>query len=115
MDYEQSARAKVRSGPRHAVRKRDDKVQGTKGKPSKTSQKAMLSRALQKANTAVQLDNAQNVGSARIAYMDACDLLQQVLQKTSSEEDKQKLEAIVGSPTFLYPSPIECPAVAANY
>lgn len=55
----------------------------------------MLSRALQKANTAVQLDNAQNFEGAREAYAEACDLLQQVLSKTTADEDKRKLEAIV--------------------
>lgn len=55
----------------------------------------MLSKALQKANTAVQLDNAQNFEGARASYLEACELLQQVLQKTSSEDDRRKLEAIV--------------------
>ena len=59
------------------------------------SQKAMLSKALQKANTAVQLDNAQNPEGARDAYSEACELLQQVLQRTGGEEDRKKLEAIV--------------------
>ncbi|CAI4215017.1 unnamed protein product [Parascedosporium putredinis] len=54
----------------------------------------MLSKALQKANTAVQLDNAQNFEGARASYLEACELLQQVLQKTSSEDDRRKLEAI---------------------
>ncbi|KAF4475503.1 Translation factor GUF1 [Colletotrichum fructicola Nara gc5] len=54
----------------------------------------MLSRALQKANTAVQLDNAQNFEGARQAYAEACELLHQVLARTSTEEDKRKLEAI---------------------
>ncbi|KAK2001551.1 MIT domain-containing protein [Colletotrichum falcatum] len=58
------------------------------------SQKAMLSRALQKANTAVQLDNAQNFEGARHAYAEACDLLHQVLARTSTDEDRRKLEAI---------------------
>ena len=66
-----------------------------RGKPSKSSQKAMLSKALQKANTAVQLDNAQNFEGARLCYLDACGLLQQVLSKTASDEDQRKLEAIV--------------------
>lgn len=61
------------------------------------SQKAMLSRALQKANTAVQLDNAGNIEGAREAYAEACGLLQQVLLKTPGEEDKRKLEAIVSA------------------
>lgn len=62
------------------------------GKPP--SQKAMLSRALQKANTAVQLDNAQNLEGARLAYAEACDLLQKVLTRTTGDENKRKLETI---------------------
>ncbi|KAI2640185.1 hypothetical protein GGS21DRAFT_537886 [Xylaria nigripes] len=54
----------------------------------------MLSRALNKANTAVQLDNAQNYGAARDAYIDACELLQQVTARTNGEDDRKKLEAI---------------------
>ncbi|KAL7623499.1 hypothetical protein AAE478_007182 [Parahypoxylon ruwenzoriense] len=61
---------------------------------NKPSQKAMLSKALTKANAAVQLDNAQNYGAARESYLEACDLLQQVLARTSGEEDQRKLEAI---------------------
>lgn len=55
----------------------------------------MLSRALQKANTAVLLDNAQNFEGAMEAYGDACKLLQQVMIRSSGEEDKRKLDAIV--------------------
>ncbi|UPL04007.1 hypothetical protein LCI18_014941 [Fusarium solani-melongenae] len=76
-------------------RSRSGKSSHDKGRgPKPPSQKAMLSRALQKANTAVQLDNAQNFEGAREAYAEACDLLQQVLQKTTADEDKRKLEAI---------------------
>lgn len=64
------------------------------------SQKAMLSKALQKANTAVQLDNAQETEAARTAYLEACDLLQHVLQRTPGDDDKKKLEAIVSSPIY---------------
>ena len=60
------------------------------------SQKAMLSKALQKANHAVLLDNAQNFEGAIIAYTDACALLQQVMQRSSGDEDRKKLEAVVG-------------------
>ncbi|EME80737.1 uncharacterized protein MYCFIDRAFT_87510 [Pseudocercospora fijiensis CIRAD86] len=56
--------------------------------------KAMLSKALQKANTAVLLDNAQNYEGALEAYSDACDLLTQVMERTSGEDDKRKLDAI---------------------
>lgn len=59
------------------------------------SQKAMLSRALQKANAAVKLDNAQNFTGARSAYTEACHLLEQVLQRTTAQDDQRKLEAIV--------------------
>lgn len=73
------------------------------GAQKPTSQKAMLSRALQKANTAVQLDNAQNFEGARQAYGEACELLQHVLQRTSADEDKRKLEAIVRWPLAWVP------------
>lgn len=55
----------------------------------------MLSRALQKANTAVLLDNAQNFEGAMEAYADACHLLHQVMRANPREEDKQKLRDIV--------------------
>jgi MIT (microtubule interacting and transport) domain len=61
------------------------------------TQKTMLSRALQKANTAVLLDNAQNFEGAIDAYADACHLLQQVMQGSTGGEDRKKLEAIVGA------------------
>ncbi|KAI1463938.1 uncharacterized protein F4812DRAFT_453276 [Daldinia caldariorum] len=54
----------------------------------------MLSKALAKANAAVQLDNAQNYAAARDSYLEACDLLQQVLARTNGAEDRRKLEAI---------------------
>ena len=75
-----------------------------KSRPSKPSQKAMLSRALQKANAAVKLDNLQDIAGARNAYGEACELLQQVLQRTSAQEDKRKLEAIVSIPSLNRPS-----------
>ncbi|KAF1949317.1 hypothetical protein CC80DRAFT_429547 [Byssothecium circinans] len=56
--------------------------------------KTMLSRALQKANTAVLLDNAQNFEGAVQAYGDACKLLQQVMIRSSGEEDRRKLDSI---------------------
>jgi len=56
--------------------------------------KAMLSKALQKANTAVLLDNAQNYEGALEAYGDACELLGQVMNRTSGDDDKRKLDAI---------------------
>lgn len=61
--------------------------------------KTMLSRALQKANTAVLLDNAQNFEGAMEAYEDACKLLQQVMIRSSQDEDRRKLDAIVSGPS----------------
>ncbi|KAL8669064.1 MAG: hypothetical protein Q9168_006334, partial [Polycauliona sp. 1 TL-2023] len=58
------------------------------------SQKAMLSKALQKANHAVLLDNAQNFEGAMKAYGDACALLQKVMLRSSGDEDRRKLEAV---------------------
>jgi hypothetical protein len=55
----------------------------------------MLSKALQKANTAVLLDNAQNIEGAVQAYSEACNLLQQVMMRSSGDEDRRKLETIV--------------------
>lgn len=75
----------------------DDGYQGT---PPRTRErrekdkKTMLSRALQKANTAVLLDNAQNYEGAMEAYGDACKLLQQVMIRSSGEDDRRKLDAI---------------------
>jgi MIT (microtubule interacting and transport) domain len=64
-------------------------------KHRRPSQETMLSRALQKANTAVLLDNAQNFEGAMEAYADACHLLQQVMRGSTRDEDKKKLKAIV--------------------
>ncbi|KAK5198110.1 hypothetical protein LTR92_002355 [Exophiala xenobiotica] len=58
------------------------------------TQKTMLSKALAKANTAVLLDNAQNIEGAIEAYDEACDLLQQVLVRSSDLDDRKKLSAI---------------------
>lgn len=58
------------------------------------SQKAMLSKALQKAKHAVLLDNAQNFEGAIDAYGDACALLQSVMQSSSGDEYRMKLESV---------------------
>ncbi|KAH2985213.1 hypothetical protein KXW58_008825 [Aspergillus fumigatus] len=59
------------------------------------SQKAMLSKALQKANTAVLLDNAANFEGAMEAYNDACQLLQLVmLRSNGGEDERMKLQEI---------------------
>ncbi|KAJ5964649.1 uncharacterized protein N7479_004525 [Penicillium vulpinum] len=59
------------------------------------TQKVMLSKALQKANTAVLLDNAANFEGAMEAYTDACNLLQLVmLRSNGGDEEKLKLQEI---------------------
>ncbi|OAX83821.1 hypothetical protein ACJ72_01822 [Emergomyces africanus] len=58
------------------------------------SQKTMLSKALQKANAAVLLDNATNYEGAIDAYTDACQLLQHVMHHSDGNDEKQKLEEI---------------------
>lgn len=66
------------------------------------TQKAMLSKALQKANTAVLLDNAANFEGAIEAYQDACQLLQIVMVRSSGTDDeKSKLQEIVSCPSFF--------------
>lgn len=97
--------------PRGHSRDHSGKSSRDMGKPraqKNPSQKAMLSRALQKANTAVQLDNAQNFEGAREAYAEACELLQQVLDRTPGDEDKRKLEAIVSLGSKSDPEFVVC-------
>lgn len=62
---------------------------------SKSTSKTMLASALQRANTAVTLDNAENYEGAMEAYTDACLLLGQVMVRTNTEEDRKRLRAIV--------------------
>ncbi|KAJ8059874.1 hypothetical protein OCU04_011503 [Sclerotinia nivalis] len=75
-------------------RSRAEKSSSSSRSSKQPSQKAMLSKALQKANTAVLLDNAQNYEGAMQAYSEACNLLQQVMARSSGDEDRRKLEAI---------------------
>ncbi|EGP86457.1 uncharacterized protein MYCGRDRAFT_109842 [Zymoseptoria tritici IPO323] len=95
----QPAQAEYRQSSRNSVsgqRARSSAESSNRRSREKTEKdkKAMLSKALQKANTAVLLDNAQNYEGALEAYGDACDLLQQVMERTSGATDKQKLDAI---------------------
>ncbi|KAK4123924.1 hypothetical protein N657DRAFT_681038 [Parathielavia appendiculata] len=64
-------------------------VQKTQGIPKI----AMLSKALQKAKTAVELDDTQNLEGAIRAYAVVGAMLQQVLLRTSGE-DRRKIETI---------------------
>jgi MIT (microtubule interacting and transport) domain len=67
-------------------------------RPGGSTQKATLSKALQKANTAVLLDNAANFEGAIEAYQDACELLQFVMVRSGGDVEKYKLQEIVGHP-----------------
>lgn len=59
------------------------------------SQKAMLSKALEKAHHAVTLDQHSNYEGAMHAYQEACALLQKVMIRSSGVEDRLKLDAVV--------------------
>ena len=72
-------------------RARADRVQKRKA----PSQKAMLSKALQKAHHAVTLDQHSNFEGAMYAYQDACALLQKVMIRSSGIEDREKLDGVV--------------------
>lgn len=56
----------------------------------------MLSSAVKKANTAVELDNVEDFKGAIKAYGDACGLLQQAMTRTS--DDEILLDSIVSTP-----------------
>ena len=76
-----------------------DEEGDAEGRQHGQTQKAMLSKALQKANTAVLLDNAANFEGAMEAYTDACQLLQLVmLRSNGGDEEKLKLQEIVWKP-----------------
>lgn len=74
----------------------DNRARFEKGLKRKApSQKAMLSKALQKAHHAVTLDQHSNYEGAMHAYQEACALLQKVMIRSSGIEDRMKLDAVV--------------------
>ncbi|KAK0108386.1 hypothetical protein ONS95_003197 [Cadophora gregata] len=89
---EEEERPRSRGHSRHRSQTKGSSSSNRSSK--QPSQKAMLSKALQKANTAVLLDNAQNFEGAMQAYSEACTLLQQVMLRSSGDDDRRKLEAI---------------------
>jgi hypothetical protein len=100
-DQEEKRKASGHSRHRSQAGKSSASTNGSTKASKGPSQKAMLSKALQKANTAVLLDNAQNFEGAMQAYSEACGLLQQVMARSSGNEDRRKLEAIVSSGSTL--------------
>lgn len=87
----------------HSIRNDRQRTESSSRSPQRrrqrgSTQKAMLSKALQKANTAVLLDNAANFEGAIDAYQDACELLQQVmLRSNGGDVEKYKLLEIVST------------------
>ncbi|PCH07959.1 MIT [Penicillium occitanis (nom. inval.)] len=81
----------------HSARHDHERTESSSASPQRrrprgSSQKAMLSKALAKANTAVLLDNAENFEGAIEAYQDACELLQYVmLRSNGGDVEKYKL------------------------
>ncbi|KAI4736122.1 hypothetical protein E4T50_13384 [Aureobasidium sp. EXF-12298] len=69
-------------------------AESSQGRGKDKDKKTMLSKALEKANTAVLLDNAMNYEGALEAYQDACHLLESVLDRTYTIDDRRKLDAI---------------------
>jgi hypothetical protein len=73
----------------------DDVARQREQREQDRDRKAMLNRALQKAHTAVLLDNAYNYEGAIEAYREACNLLHQVLLRSTADEERRKLDQIV--------------------
>lgn len=66
--------------------------------PHQTSQrvsKAILKTAIQKANSAVVLDKANDLTGAIDAYTEAVNLLDRVLSTETRENDRQRLQETV--------------------
>jgi len=62
--------------------------------------KTMLSIALQKAQSAVLFDSANNVSAALSAYRQTVRLLTQVIDRAADEADRQRLRHIVSYSQF---------------
>ncbi|KAK9363364.1 hypothetical protein V1504DRAFT_445848 [Lipomyces starkeyi] len=71
----------------------DEEVLEEVASDSPSSRKIMLS-ALRKANSAVQLDNDGNIEGAKMAYIEACSLLQIVIERANKAEYRAKLRKI---------------------
>ncbi|KAH8695908.1 hypothetical protein BGW36DRAFT_178069 [Talaromyces proteolyticus] len=82
------SREQVVRGPQDRIEPGSTSPQNTRRQRG-PSQKVMLSKALQKANTAVLLDNAANFEGAIEAYQDACQLLQLVMLRSSGGDDEK--------------------------
>ena len=73
-----------------------------RGPPSpRTQSKSILTIALQKAQTAVQFDAANDVVAALDAYKQTVELLSQVIDKAANEADRRRLQLIVSALAFF--------------
>ena len=70
---------------------------GRKRSSRDRDKKLILSKALSRANDAVNLDNEQDYVSAVSAYEEACRLLDTVMSQTTVEYERQKLRTIVNA------------------
>ncbi|KAI7821372.1 hypothetical protein BC939DRAFT_208110 [Gamsiella multidivaricata] len=66
---------------------------------SSSSSKALLTMALMEAQSAVQLDNANDIPGALDAYQRAVALLGRVMDSSSSADEQERLRTIVGGQT----------------
>ena len=57
--------------------------------------RVLLNKALQEANSAVELDHTQQYAVAKTAYKQACALMGTVIMRSSMEEDRRTLDSIV--------------------
>ncbi|KAF9951713.1 hypothetical protein BGZ72_006825 [Mortierella alpina] len=62
---------------------------------SSSSSKALLTKALLEAQSAVQLDNAYDIPAALDAYRRAVNLLSKVMDTSSSADEQERLRTIV--------------------
>ncbi|KAI5367086.1 Putative MIT domain-containing protein [Septoria linicola] len=73
---------------------RDDSTPYTPASRKTSHKSSTLSKALEKAQIAVQRDRAGNVRGALSSYRSARELLGKAKRRTTSEEDAQKIESI---------------------
>lgn len=80
----------------------------TTASDAKHVSKLILRSALQKANAAVQCDSTNDVLGAINAYKEAISLLERVLSTVEKENDRQRLQSIVGNNGFIWGGEMNC-------
>ncbi|RKP12567.1 hypothetical protein BJ684DRAFT_20905 [Piptocephalis cylindrospora] len=74
--------------------------------PPLSSSRTILSVALAQAQSAVLLDGANNMNEAIAAYTEAVRLLEQVMQRTSSDESRNRIRQIHATYANRFPQSI---------